>query len=168
VFLGTPLEEPFRVVVWLFIGLPILALILWVGLQLLLIKLTAVALVWAVLLAMVGYLLGIPWAIARAVTDRHRGPSQEHLARWASRVTTEYTRGDEPRMDLDAADIDRLAKAMHILGDPHMVMDRHATNALEPWRRMRARRLLNVGEFADDPVAPVGGEMTSAGRGRSA
>ena len=59
-FLGTPLEEPFRVVVWLFIGLPILALILWVGLQLLLINLTAMALVWAVTLAMVGYLLGIP------------------------------------------------------------------------------------------------------------
>lgn len=70
-FLGTPLEEPFRVVVWLFIGLPILGLIVWVALQLLAIQLTYVALVGGVMLAIVWWVLYWPIAIVyRVVTGR--------------------------------------------------------------------------------------------------
>lgn len=70
-FLGTPLEEPLRVVVWVFIGLPILGLILWVGLQLLAIQLTYVALVGGVMLAMMWWVLYWPIAIVyRVVTGR--------------------------------------------------------------------------------------------------
>ena len=40
------------------------------------IKLTAIALVWAVMLAMVGYLLGIPWALWFRVS-KGRWPSSD-------------------------------------------------------------------------------------------
>jgi hypothetical protein len=71
VFLGTPLEEPFRIVVWVLIGLPIVALILWVALQVFTIQLTFAALMWGVLLAMAWWILYWPIAIVyQIVTGR--------------------------------------------------------------------------------------------------
>jgi len=64
-FLGTPLEEPFRVIVWLFIGLPLAGFIIWLALNLFAIKLAFLALMLAVVISMVGYVIGIPWTFYR-------------------------------------------------------------------------------------------------------
>lgn len=58
-----PVEELFRVVVWLVIGIPIALLLLSVFTTLLTVKLTFVFLAVGVFVAAVGYLIGIPWSI---------------------------------------------------------------------------------------------------------
>jgi small-conductance mechanosensitive channel len=63
--MGTPIEEPFRVLVWLLIGLPIAAVIVSIGIFIITAKVTYLALMWALAIAVFGYLLGIPWAIYR-------------------------------------------------------------------------------------------------------
>lgn len=62
-FLGTPLEEPFRVIVWLVIGIPVALLIWSVASAFIVAALTAVAIQLGVIGAFIGYLLGIPWSI---------------------------------------------------------------------------------------------------------
>ena len=61
--IGTPLEEPFRVLVWLVIGLPLAGLIIWLGIVLLSFAITYVALMVGVFINMVLYVVGIPLAI---------------------------------------------------------------------------------------------------------
>jgi hypothetical protein len=73
--LGTPLEEPFRVIVWLFIGLPLLALlflIVWpVVSAVLTVQLTMAAMGWAIVLSMIWWVAYWPIALAyRLVTGR--------------------------------------------------------------------------------------------------
>ena len=59
-----PIEEAFRVIVWLVIGIP-LALLIWsVASSIIVAAITLVALQVGVLIALIGYLIGIPWSMA--------------------------------------------------------------------------------------------------------
>lgn len=69
-FIGSPLEEPFRLITWLVIGLPLAAVIVWLGLIILSFMLTFAALAVGVVLSMVGYVIGIPYAIYNSLTHR--------------------------------------------------------------------------------------------------
>jgi hypothetical protein len=75
-FMGTPLEEPFRVVVWLVIGIPVALLIWSVASAFIVAALTVVAVQLGVFIAMVGYVVGIPWSIWFRAT-RGRWPSPD-------------------------------------------------------------------------------------------
>jgi membrane associated rhomboid family serine protease len=69
-FMDTPAEEPFRVLVWIFVGIPVLLLIVWPIVSLALtVVLTGIALQVAITASIVGYIVGIPWAIYRRVRD---------------------------------------------------------------------------------------------------
>ena len=69
-FLDTPAEEPFRVLVWIFIGIPVFFLIVWPLTSLVLTTaLTAIALQVGIAASIVGYIVGIPWAIWRRAVD---------------------------------------------------------------------------------------------------
>lgn len=63
-FLDYPVvEQLFRVVVWVVIGIPVAILIFSLFATFLTVKLAALALMWGVTIALIGYLLGIPWSI---------------------------------------------------------------------------------------------------------
>ena len=61
--MGTPLEEPFRVVVWLVVGIPVALLIWSVASAFLVAALTVVAIQIGVVIAMVSYVVGVPWSL---------------------------------------------------------------------------------------------------------
>ena len=63
-FMDYPLVEAgFRVIVWLVIGIPVAELIFSIASPFIVAALTVVALQVGVVVALIGYLVGIPWSI---------------------------------------------------------------------------------------------------------
>lgn len=58
-----PAEELFRVVVWVVIGIPMAILLLSVLSPIIVAAITLVAIQVGVFLALIGYIIGIPWSI---------------------------------------------------------------------------------------------------------
>ncbi len=69
--MGTPLEAPFRILVWLVIGIPVALLIWSVASAFIVAAPTVVAVQLGVFIAMVGYVVGIPSSISFRAT---KGP----------------------------------------------------------------------------------------------